>query len=413
LSNHSFLLLNILVNLVPILFIQLGSQRTVGRPNAFKLIHALSWAAPLIGCSLFPFEIGSGISYSLKFIPLIAGTLYGGFAAGIVLSSLAAALATENALILFLICMVVVIVVAKLRGPFGHFAFPLRLAAGSAVSFVAVLLLWGFASAQFGDRVPWHAVGFFALLQTSLLLLVLSLTEHIREQMRRLKETVRMEKLTANSSLAVIIAHELRNPLTTVNGFLQLIKRQKPSEQIVYYANTAIQELAEAEKIIDTYLTIMALNRSEKSLVRLRPCVEQALREIRPILLQKHIDLQNTVDPEVSMECNAEQMELCLMHLLRNGAHALHSFGRLSIATQVRGKELSIVVTDNGIGMTEEQLEELGVPKYNTRSSGAGTGLMYCYHFVHSLRGRLRIQSQPGRGTTVTMTFPLSVPGPQ
>jgi len=215
-----------------------------------------------------------------------------------------------------------------------------------------------------------------------------------------------MEKLTANSSLAVIIAHELRNPLTTVHGFLQLMKRQNPSEQILYYLNTAMQELNEAEKVIHTYLTITTLQDAEKEDVALASCIDAALEEIWPAIEQKRIDLVNAVSEDAMLHCNEPQLRLCLLHLLRNGVNALHRGGKLTVSSYWRGKELAIVVGDNGIGMTEEQLEQLGMPKYNTRSSGTGTGLMYCYHFVHSMNGRLRIQSQPGRGTVVTVTIP-------
>ncbi|MCI3919142.1 HAMP domain-containing histidine kinase [Paenibacillus sp. TRM 82003] len=364
---------------------------------------------------LFPFEITDGVTYNLKFVALIVGTLYGGLRWGAALAVVAAAVqavqtGVEWGLLLIAISLVLAGAVRLGSGRFFQSAYVGKALLGigfSAISLalVAILLV------IYAIRLPIGPVALFFVCQTVLLLLVLSLSEHIRETLEVRKERVRMEKLTANSGLAVIIAHELRNPLTTVHGFLQLIKRHNPSEQIQYYLNTAMSELTEAEKVIHTYLTITTLNQSEKTDVFLLPSVESAVREVWPAIEQKKIDFHNEVPSSVRLVCNGEQLELCMTHLLRNGANALHRGGKLTIAACQKGKELVIVVSDNGIGMTEEQLEELGMPKYNTRSTGTGTGLMYCYHFVHSLRGRLRIQSQPGRGTTVTITVPLASAG--
>lgn len=410
-SNLSHLLLNILMNLLPLFIFQMNVQRHA-IPRTNKVSFTAIWAIPLLGCMMFPFEISDGIVYNLRFISLLVVSLYGGFLSGATLAivaTVAQSFLTESgeSWHTFAVSLVLVSVVRLTSGRFaraglfGKLGFGVLFSAAVAAILVFFLQLYGFS-------LPTASVGMFFVLQTALLLIVLSLYEHISETLEARKERIRMEKLTANSSLAVIIAHELRNPLTTVHGFLQLIKRLNPSEQIQYYLNTAMQELTEAEKVIHTYLTITTLNQSEKSDVRLLPCVESAVREVWPSIEQKRIEFSNTVSPLVRLVCNEEQLELCMVHLLRNGANALHRNGKLSIAASQKGKELVIVVTDNGIGMTEEQLEELGMPKYNTRSTGTGTGLMYCYHFVHSLRGRLRIQSQPGRGTTVTITVPAS-----
>lgn len=345
-------------------------------------------------------------------IPLLAGTLYGGMTAGLLLTAVAflthsIRMNMADAIPMALICLCIISSVGVAREAFFRIPRLSRFGIGTGWSLIAVLFFL-LSSLITAKEWPGYEVGIYALLHTFLWWFVLGCCEQFREFQETRRETLRMEKLTANSSLAVIIAHELRNPLTTVHGFLQLIRRQNPSEQIQYYVNTAMQELNEAEKVIHTYLTITTLNQAQTEEVDLRRCVDAAVEEVQPLIDQKKIQFFSSIAPEVIIDCNPEQLQMCLSQLLRNGTNALHRNGKLSISAFPNGKELLITVTDNGVGMTEEELEQLGMPKYNTRSSGTGTGLMYCFHFIHSLRGRLRIQSRPGQGTTVMITLPTS-----
>lgn len=411
-NNFTSILLNVFFVSFPFLVLQTFTQRLpFHRKGSLSL--GFFMGIPLVGCMFYPFVYGPGFAYDLKFIPLIAGTLYGGWPVGVALSLVAAAarhyLSGADTIGTAVASLAIVLLVGAARPRF--FAAPwLRKMLWSGLFSVAAVALVVAQYAAAGQRLPIEAALLFAGLQSGLLALTLLLSEHIRETASVRSEIARMEKLTVSGSLAVLIAHELRNPLTTVSGFLQLIKRQNPSEQILYYVNTAMQELSEAEKVIHTYLTITTLQEAEKTQVSVSTSIDVALRDIWPAIETKKIDLVNAVSEDIVLFCNEEQLRLCLMHLLRNGANALHRGGKLSVSSYWRGKDLAIVVSDNGVGMTEEKLEELGMPKYNTRSNGTGTGLMYCYHFVHSLQGRLRIQSQPGQGTTVTVTIPTLRP---
>ncbi|WP_309118840.1 ATP-binding protein [Paenibacillus sp.] len=407
-NNLTSILLNVMLTAFPFLVIQTFSQRLPFHRTG-PLAIGFFMGVPLVGCMFFPYTYGHGLTYDLKFIPLIAGTLYGGWPVGLGLSLVSAAAGYYIAEAYWLeelaVATLTASLVAAARAKFFAASWLKKILWASVFS-VATVAMTLAGVAMLGETLPIDAALLFAAVQTGLLLMTLALGEHIRETDSVRTEIARMEKLTVSGSLAVLIAHELRNPLTTVNGFLQLIKRQHPSEQILYYVNTAMQELSEAEKIIHTYLTITTLKEAEKKHVSLSAGIDGALRDIWPVIEAKKIDLVNAVSDDITLYCNEEQLRLCLMHLLRNGANALHRGGRLTVSSYWKGKELAIVVSDNGVGMTEEQLEQLGMPKYNTRSSGTGTGLMYCFHFVHSLQGRLRIQSQPGRGTTVTVTVP-------
>ena len=407
-STLSYFLINGMFIIFPFFLFQMISLRLPVYKTG-KLTVAACLAFSLLGCIGFPLHFLGGYEYELTPVPLIVGTLYGGWQVGLALSLLGAAgqYPAEGAVVLqhAVLGIVLTAFVAALRAPFFASAFVRKLYWGALYSAFAAGLSYA-GDALLGGSSPPGGVILYAALMLLLLLCALTVGEHIREAIIQRKEIVRMEKLTATSSLAVIIAHELRNPLTTVKGFLQLIKRQNPSEQILYYANTAMQELSEAEKVIHTYLTITTLHEAAKSEVSLSNSIDRALSDIWPLIELKKIELIDAVSEDVTLNCNEGQLQLCLMHLLRNGANALHRGGKLTISSYWKGRELAIVIADNGIGMTEEQLEELGMPKYNTRSSGTGTGLMYCYHFVHSLNGKLRIQSQPGRGTTVTVVIP-------
>lgn len=414
-SSIAHILLNFMFIAIPfLLVIKFSVLARNGRLHPATI--AFSAGLSIAGCMAFPFEFSPGHTCDLRLVPLATSVLYGGLPAGAGLS--AAILVMEGlsdggsmseqagvgSLIMYLIT---ILSACGVRNRLLEADWPRKwLWCLLLAALLYAARATGLAAA--GKVLPWDAAMPMLILQSAVLLFVVAFSEQVRESIMRLKEQVRKEKLTANRSLAVIIAHELRNPLTTVNGFLQLIKEKQPSEQIMNYVQTAMQELSEAEKIIRTYLSITAMQEAGKTRVSVSSCFDAALAQLWDTIEQKGIDLVNAVSEDIHLYCNEEQLRLCLLHLLRNSVNALDQGGRLAISSFWKGKELAIVVSDNGIGMTEEQLEQLGLPKYNTRSSGTGTGLMYCYHFVHSMDGRLHIQSQPGRGTTVTVTFPAS-----
>lgn len=405
-ENLAFLLLNIMFSLLPFLLVGTFSRRPGQQPDSLRTF--VYFGPAMVGCMAFPFAAGSSAAFDASVIPLLTGSLYGGLSAALTLSAAAGVvrhlLSGDGGFAALFVCLAAASGATLLRARLFAAEWPRKLIWWLPLAAIAASAQ--FAEAAWNDRASLWEAGtewWPLLLHAALLLAALVTGEHLRETVN---ERMRQEKLTANRSLAVIIAHELRNPLTTVHGFLQLIKRQLPAERTLQYVDTAMQELNEAEKIIDMYLTITALQEAEREEVHVADCIDDALEELWPAIEHKGIDLVNAVSEDVTLYCNKEQLHMCLKHLLRNGMNAVHAKGKLTASSYWKGKELAIVISDNGVGMTEDQLLQLGMPKYNTSSSGTGTGLMYCYHFVHSLQGRIRIQSQPGRGTAVTITFP-------
>lgn len=234
------------------------------------------------------------------------------------------------------------------------------------------------------------------------------------EKMRKeLDEKAFQSSYFANiGNLAAGIAHEIRNPLTTVKGFIQLIKPYLREIEKEDYANIALDEINRANEIIYQFLNAAKPQPRHLKLIELNKLIKELY-----VLYEGEAHLQNimmdislsTEEPSIYMDEN--QLKQVLINMVKNAIEAINIAerrqGEVVLSTEVNGDYALIIIKDNGCGMSAESIEKLFTPFYSTKMSGTGLGLAICKRIIDEHGGVIDIKSNLDEGTTFKIELPL------
>ena len=243
-----------------------------------------------------------------------------------------------------------------------------------------------------------HIVGYFTIIR--------DLTEvKMAEELMR-----KSEKLSAVGQLAAGVAHEIRNPLTAIKGFLQLLQRDVPAQN-THYLDVIMNELTRIE-LISSELLILAKPQVEE----FKPhCLAEIVDHVVVLLntqaIMHNVELLQEIEPNLpDVLCEANQIKQVFINGIKNAIDALPDGGRVVVRLKSSGDEVVARIEDNGVGISDETLRRLGEPFYTTKGNGTGLGLMVTHKIIERHGGTIRYDSEVGKGTTVTITFPTRRP---
>ncbi|WML50711.1 ATP-binding protein [Neobacillus sp. PS3-34] len=217
-------------------------------------------------------------------------------------------------------------------------------------------------------------------------------------------------------NLAAGIAHEIRNPLTTVKGFIQLIRPYLQEIDKVQYADIALEEIDRANGIIFEFLNAskpqMAtqLIRSINALVKDIALLYESEAILRDIQIRSFLSLE-----DITIRMDANQLKQVLINIIKNSIEALDDVQqpqnerKIDLITEINQEVALIVIKDNGCGMTQETLDKLFLPFYTTKEKGTGIGLSVCKKIVEDSGGMIQVESAPGAGTIFRLSFPSTM----
>lgn len=214
------------------------------------------------------------------------------------------------------------------------------------------------------------------------------------------------------SKLAAGIAHEIRNPLTTVKGFIQLLKPYLNEIGKGQYADIALDELNRANDLIYEFLDATKPHVKKKEIVSLNKIVKDIV-----ILYEGETSLKNVqlifepADENPTVFGDVKQLKQVLMNMIKNAIEATTlnqlEYGKIHISIEAKERMANLIVKDNGCGMTKETLENIFIPFYSTKQAGTGIGLSICKKIIEDHNGFLNICSIPEKGTIITISLPL------
>ncbi|MGE8081153.1 PAS domain S-box protein [Peribacillus loiseleuriae] len=210
--------------------------------------------------------------------------------------------------------------------------------------------------------------------ETCILRVITDITERVRLE----NEMARLDRLNLIGVMAAGIAHEIRNPMTTVRGFLELSKGD-PEHLSIKYIDLMLAELNRANSIITEYLNLAKNKVSYKTSQLLNPIIEALYPLIQAEALRtgKTILLQLNECPELFLD--EKEISQLILNLSLNGLDAMESGGILIIKTYMEDQEVVLEVYDEGCGIKTELLQEIGTPFFTTKDTGTGLGLAICY----------------------------------
>lgn len=232
----------------------------------------------------------------------------------------------------------------------------------------------------------------------------------LKKEQERLKQ---QEKLIILGQMASGIVHEIRNPLTSILGFSQIIMLKSQEENIRDYAEYIEKEVKDLNKVVTDFLTFARPRPPLFHEVKTKSIIESLRLLIESYSFAKSIKLKITFrDEETLVKADINQLKQVLLNILKNAIEAVEDVKKpvIHIATYYEHltNEMCIAITDNGGGMTEEQKVKIGTPFYTTKDKGTGLGLSICYQVIKEHGGRIEIESQPSAGATFKIFLPCS-----
>jgi len=206
--------------------------------------------------------------------------------------------------------------------------------------------------------------------------------------------------------MAASIGHEVRNPMTTVRGYLQMFQNKREFSSYSGQLSTMIEELDRANLIITEFLSLSKRKRVEMKNGNLN----NVLNSLFPLLQVDAIKRGHEINIEAGNipDCKFDDNEIrqIIINLVRNGLEAMHSSGKLTISTQFSNNEVILSVRDTGSGIPLEIRDKLGTPFITTKDAGTGLGLSVCYRIAERHQAKIEITTGE-TGTTIAVIFKL------
>ncbi|MFZ3170478.1 MAG: ATP-binding protein [Carboxydocellales bacterium] len=239
---------------------------------------------------------------------------------------------------------------------------------------------------------------------------VIALLQNITPRKQLEEAMMRNEKLAAVGTMAAGIVHEIRNPLTTVRGFIQLLHSELINNPKKGYLDIIIEEIDRANSILNDFLSFS----KPTSLKRQKIPVFTIIEEIRLLAeseaLLKDLELDFSCPAEIlCVNIDKDQIKQVLLNIVKNAFDALTTHGRVTVTANLEPESdmVYIKVTDNGIGMDAMTVSKIFDPFFTTKESGTGLGMAVSYQIIRNHGGMIQVESSPGNGTTFSILLPV------
>lgn len=218
------------------------------------------------------------------------------------------------------------------------------------------------------------------------------------------KEISRLDRLNLVGQMAAGIGHEIRNPMTTVRGFLQMLMEKEDCIKYKDYYTVMIDELDRANSIITEYLSLAKSKPEKLELNNLNKVIEA----IYPLLFNNAIGKNKNVNIDLGdiqdLFLNKKEIRQLILNLVNNALEAMDSGGTVTIRTFSNNENVVLAVEDQGKEIQQDVLDKIGTPFFTTKESGTGLGLAVCYGIVARHNATINIETSP-KGTIFYVLF--------
>jgi PAS domain S-box-containing protein len=229
------------------------------------------------------------------------------------------------------------------------------------------------------------------------------------------KEAIESEKLNAVTLLAAGVAHELGNPLNSLNIHLQLLERDlrkrkaDDSEDLLESVRVARSEVDRLDTIIHQFLGAVRPAHAVRNPVSINTVVRESLAFLQPEIKDRDVIVEAELGEGLPLiPANADQLKQAFYNLIKNALQALSHGGILRVTTSRTDTHLEISFEDNGTGISVEDMAHITEPYFTRKKNGSGLGLFIVQRILHEHGGQLELLSEPGRGTTARILLPLA-----
>lgn len=218
------------------------------------------------------------------------------------------------------------------------------------------------------------------------------------------QDVSRLDRLNIVGQMAANFAHEVRNPLTTVRGYIQLLGKKSEFSPFKEQFSLLLEELDRTNHIITEYLSL-----SKNKALKMKRCnFNDIISSLYPLVqadaVTSKVEIELYLETIPQLYVDDKEIKQLILNLTRNAIEAMPSGGKLQIKTTNMGSETVLTVSDQGKGIPQHIMENLGKPFLTTKENGTGLGMAICYRICHRHNAKLEINSGPD-GTTINIRF--------
>ncbi len=238
----------------------------------------------------------------------------------------------------------------------------------------------------------------------------------ITERKRLEEEKLRAERLAVIGTMSAKLAHEIRNPLSSITLNIELIRDEvaaltkgnpdagKESRALLESLDSEVRRI---QRVTEDYLKFARLPRPVRDRIQLNEVLEQGLAFLDSLFQATGVTVRAELDPSLpALHADESQLWQAVLNLVRNAIEAMPNGGTLTVRTETRDDSVVLTVADTGKGMTEAERAQVFTPFFSTKAGGTGLGLPLTQQIIHEHGGQIRCESAPEKGTTFIIELP-------
>jgi PAS domain S-box-containing protein len=241
--------------------------------------------------------------------------------------------------------------------------------------------------------------------------LTIAIINDLTDKLNLQHQVERKEKLSAMGELAAGVAHEIRNPLNSINIITQRIQKEfEPKEDIEDYTNLLSivrSEVHRVNNIIKQFLEYARPPKLQIGNFSINEIMDESISIIESEAILKHIDINKDYNENIFIDIDKEKIKQVFINLLRNSIDAIDTNGIIICSIKLKSQEIELSVTDNGSGISDDLKFKIFNLYFTTKQSGTGLGLSIVHQIISEHNGSIEVESKPETGTKFKIILPI------
>ncbi|MBU8878379.1 PAS domain S-box protein [Bacillus sp. FJAT-29790] len=237
----------------------------------------------------------------------------------------------------------------------------------------------------------------------------LAIRNDITERKKTEKILHRQDKLATIGQLSAGVAHEIRNPLTSMRGYTEFLQMDETNEERQEFFEIILDEIDRVNNIVEDFMMLAKPKAIELENKNIIPILKSVLSLFEFEAKKKNIIIHFEFNDEIiQIDCDENRLKQVFINFIKNGFDAMPDGGDMTIRVTVQNDQVRISIQDTGIGIPPEKLKNIGEPFYTTKKKGNGLGLMVSFQIIESHNGKVTIESEVNKGTIFMIDLPVT-----
>jgi PAS domain S-box-containing protein len=238
----------------------------------------------------------------------------------------------------------------------------------------------------------------------------LAIRNDITERKKTEEVLHRQDKLAAVGQLAAGVAHEIRNPLTSMKGYAEFLQLDERDPERLEFLNIILDEIERVNTIVEDFMVLAKPKVVELEERNVVPVIKNVVAFLEFEARKKNVHLSFDCSQDIiQIECDENRLKQVFLNFIKNGIEAMPNGGDLYVKTIIHDNNVQISIQDTGVGIPKDKLKNLGEPFYTTKKNGNGLGLMVSFKIIESHNGKVFVESEPNKGTTFNILLPAKI----